>query len=87
MEKKETTYPKATLCDTTYIPEYKEYRRIVRKTTASRKPKIPMIIGTTFPRDAPWSTKISFLIWNTANKPNFRVCLLVLAVYGTEHVR
>lgn len=26
MEKKETTYPKVTLCDTTYIPEYKEYK-------------------------------------------------------------
>ena len=26
MEKKETTYPKATLCDTTYILEYKEYK-------------------------------------------------------------
>ena len=26
MEKKETTYPKATLCDTTYIPDYEEYK-------------------------------------------------------------
>ena len=26
MEKKETTYPKVTLCDTTYIPEYDEYK-------------------------------------------------------------
>ena len=26
MEKKETTYPKTTLCDTTYIPEYEEYK-------------------------------------------------------------
>lgn len=26
MEKKETTYPKVTLCDTTYITEYEEYK-------------------------------------------------------------
>ena len=26
MEKKETTYPKVTLCDTTYIPDYEEYK-------------------------------------------------------------
>ena len=26
MEKKETTYPKVTLCDTTYIPSYDEYK-------------------------------------------------------------
>ena len=26
MEKKETTYPKTTLCDTTYILEYEEYK-------------------------------------------------------------
>ena len=26
MEKKETTYPKVTLCDTSYIPEYEEYK-------------------------------------------------------------
>ena len=26
MEKKETTYPIATLCDTTYIPDYEEYK-------------------------------------------------------------
>ena len=26
MEKKEITYPKATLCDTTYIPDYEEYK-------------------------------------------------------------
>lgn len=26
MEKNETTYPKVTLCDTTYIPEYDEYK-------------------------------------------------------------
>ena len=26
MEKKETTYPKLTLCDTTYIPDYEEYK-------------------------------------------------------------
>ena len=28
MEKKETTYPKVTLCDTTYIPGYEEYKEI-----------------------------------------------------------
>ena len=27
MEKKETTYPKVTLCDTTYIPDYEEYKQ------------------------------------------------------------
>lgn len=26
MEKNETTYPKAVLCDTTYIPDYMEYK-------------------------------------------------------------
>ena len=26
MEKNETTYPKVTLCDTTYIPSYEEYK-------------------------------------------------------------
>ena len=26
MEKKETTFPTVTLCDTTYIPEYDEYK-------------------------------------------------------------
>ena len=26
MEKNETTYPKVTLCDTTYIPDYEEYK-------------------------------------------------------------
>ena len=26
MEKKATTYPKVTLCDTTYIPSYEEYK-------------------------------------------------------------
>ena len=26
MEKNETTYPKVTLCDTSYIPKYEEYK-------------------------------------------------------------
>ena len=52
MEKKETTYPKVTLCDTTYIPDYEEYKEIVRQMSLNHKVRGLVIFGISFPRVA-----------------------------------